>query len=69
MIAAMKAQGREVATILFTAYDDAKVRREAKAVGVTRFIAKPFIVGEFINAVREQLPIDRGELGVPPPLA
>jgi two-component system, OmpR family, response regulator len=69
MIAAMKAQGREVATILFTAYDDAKVRREAKAVGVTRFIAKPFIVGEFINAVRELLPIDRGELGVPPPLA
>jgi CheY-like chemotaxis protein len=65
MVAAMKAQIRDLPTVLFTAYDDAKVRREAKEAGVTRFITKPFIVEDFIDIARGLLPINASEMGAP----
>jgi CheY-like chemotaxis protein len=68
MIAALKARGAaEVPTVLFTAYDDARVRKEARAVGVTRFVAKPFVIEEFVRLTRELLPINASEMGSPPP--
>jgi len=63
LIALLKAQVAELPTILFTAYDDAPVRREAKRVGVSRFIAKPFVIDEFVHIARELLPIHTTELG------
>ena len=68
MIAALKAQAASLPTILFTAYDDAPVRREAKQVGVSRFIAKPFVIDEFIDVVRSLLPAHSTEVnGHPSP--
>lgn len=49
MIATLKKQAADLPTILFTAYDDAAVRREAKKVGVSYFIPKPFVINEFIR--------------------
>jgi two-component system, OmpR family, response regulator len=67
MIAALKARGAaELLTVLFTAYDDARVQREARAVGVTRFVAKPFVIEEFVRLTRELLPVNASEMGSPP---
>lgn len=62
MIAALKAQVADLPTILFTAYDDAPVRREAKKVGVSQFIAKPFVIDEFVHVARGLLPVRSNEL-------
>src|SRR5215475_3901567 len=56
LIALLKAEVADLPTILFTAYDDAPVRREAKRIGVTQFIAKPFVIDEFIHMARGLLP-------------
>lgn len=66
MIATLKADNPNLPTILFTAYDDAPVRREAKQVGVSRFIAKPFVIEEFIHLVRKLLPANNIELSARP---
>ena len=67
MIAALKARGAaDLPTVLFTAYDDARVQKEARAVGVTRFVAKPFVIEEFVKLTRELLPINATEMGSPP---
>ena len=67
MIAALKTRGAvDLPTVLFTAYDDARVQKEARAVGVTRFVAKPFMIEEFVKLTRELLPINISEIGSPP---
>jgi two-component system, OmpR family, response regulator len=67
MIAALKSRGAaDLPTVLFTAYDDARVQREARAVGVTRFVAKPFVIEEFVRLTRELLPVNASEMGSPP---
>jgi len=67
MIAALKARGAaDLPTVLFTAYDDARVQKEARAVGVTRYIAKPFVIEEFVRITRELLPVNASEMGSPP---
>ena len=63
LIAVLKAQAPNLPTILFTAYDDAPVRREAKKIGVSQFISKPFVIDEFIHVARGLLPIHTNELG------
>ncbi len=67
MIAELQARGAAVPTLLFTAYDDAKVRKEAKAVNVTRFVTKPFVIEEFVRVARELLPINASEMGARSP--
>ena len=67
MIAAMRARGAsDLPTVLFTAYDDARVRKEARTVGVTRFVTKPFVIEEFVQLTRELLPVNESEIGSPP---
>ena len=67
MIGALKARGAaDLPTILFTAYDDARVKKEARAVGVSRFVSKPFVIDEFVKLTRELLPIKATEMGSPP---
>ena len=63
LIALLKTQVADLPTILFTAYDDAPVRREAKKIGVSRFIAKPFVIDEFVDITRGLLPACSNELG------
>lgn len=67
MIAALRARGAsDLPTVLFTAYDDARIQKEARAVGVTRFVTKPFVIEEFVKLTRELLPINASEIGSPP---
>jgi len=67
MIAALRDHGAaDLPTVLFTAYDDANVRKEARAVGITHFIAKPFVIEGFVDLVRGLLPINASEIGSPP---
>jgi CheY-like chemotaxis protein len=69
MIAALRARGAtDLPTVLFTAYDDALVQKNARAVGVTRFVAKPFMIEEFVKLTRELLPVNASEIGSPPPV-
>jgi two-component system, OmpR family, response regulator len=67
MIAALRARGAaDLPTVLFTAYDDARIQKEARSVGVTRFVSKPFVIDEFVKLTRELLPINASEIGSPP---
>ena len=67
MLAALQARGAaNLPTVLFTAYDDARIQKEARAVGVTRFVSKPFVIEEFVRLTRELLPIRVSEIGSPP---
>ena len=66
MIAAMKEQVADLPTILFTAHDDARVRKEARGGVVTHFVAKPFLIEDFVNIARGLLPINASEMGSPP---
>ena len=36
------------------------------AVGVTRFVSKPFMIEEFVRLTRELLPVNASEMGSPP---
>jgi CheY-like chemotaxis protein len=67
MIEALRTQGvTNLPSVLFTAYDNPNVRREARRVGITRFVAKPFMIEEFVNMARDLLPINASEMGSPP---
>ena len=67
MIAALRARGAvDLPTVMFTAYDDARIQKEARAVGVTRFVTKPFVIEEFVALTRELLPINASEIGSAP---
>ena len=67
MIATLKARGAaDLPTVVFTAYDDARIQKEARAVGVTRFVTKPFVIEEFVKITRELLPVNVSEIGSPP---
>ncbi len=63
LIGDLKQQGVTAPTVLFTAHDSAQIRREARTIGVTRFIAKPFIIEEFVNTVRMLLSMNASEKG------
>jgi two-component system, OmpR family, response regulator len=64
MIAALRARGAtDLPTVLFTAYDDTRIRKEARAIGITRFIPKPFVIEEFVKLTRDLLPVNVSEIG------
>jgi two-component system, OmpR family, response regulator len=71
MIAALRTRGAaNLPTVLFTAYDDARIQKDARTVGVTRFVTKPFVIDEFVRLTRELLlPANASEIGSPPPAA
>jgi two-component system, OmpR family, response regulator len=67
MIGALRVRGAvDLPTVMFTAYDDARIQKEARAVGVTRFVTKPFVIEEFVKLTRELLPVKASEIGSPP---
>ncbi|HNP84934.1 MAG: response regulator [Chloroflexi bacterium SZAS-1] len=63
MIAEIKTQAPDLPTVLFTAYDERPVRQAARQVGVTHFIAKPFMIDDMIDVARALLPLHSSELG------
>ena len=56
LISSLKAEGATAPMVLFTAYDTAEVWRNAKRAGVSKFIAKPFFMDEFVEVARGLLP-------------
>lgn len=64
LIGQIRSSGSSVPAVLVTAYDTATIRRQATAVGVTRFVGKPFFVDEFIELVRSLLPAAATEMGL-----
>jgi CheY-like chemotaxis protein len=63
LITRIKRQNASVPTVLFTAYDTPQLHREARAAGVTRFVAKPFMIDEFVTMTRELLPLQANTVG------
>lgn len=58
LIAELRQSGSTAPMVLFTAYDTPQTRREARALGVSKFIPKPFLLDEFVAIVRGLLPKD-----------
>lgn len=52
----IREQGHLIPTVLFTAYDSQQVRRDARELGVSAYIPKPFFMDEFVDQVRNLLP-------------
>jgi two-component system, OmpR family, response regulator len=55
LIADLRQRGFTIPMVLFTAYDSPQTRREARAIGVTKFIAKPFLLEEFVHVASSLL--------------
>jgi two-component system, OmpR family, response regulator len=49
--------------VLFTAYDTAQLRRDARTADVTQFVAKPFLIDDFVALARQLLPLAVNEVG------
>lgn len=56
----------EVPTILFTAYDTPQLQRQAREAGISEYLAKPFLIEDFVNLARNLLPIAANEIGAHP---
>lgn len=63
LIAQIKQENSSIPTVLVTAYESSKLRKEARQIGVTEFVAKPFFLDEFTNLVRSLLPANASEIG------
>jgi two-component system OmpR family response regulator len=55
LIEELKRRGCTRPTVLFTAYDSPQTRREAVEAGVDAFLAKPFLIDEFVGVTRRFL--------------
>ncbi|MGQ9547268.1 MAG: response regulator [Roseiflexus sp.] len=53
-------------TVLFTAYDTPKLRHDAYNAGINQYIAKPFLIEDFVNIARNLLPAIENEIGASP---
>lgn len=67
LLAAIKQMGGNVPTVLFTAYDTLQLQREARAAGVSVYLAKPFLIEDFVNIARGLLPVSVNEVGADAP--
>ncbi len=56
----------DIPTVLFTAYDTPQLQRQAREAGVSDYIAKPFLIEDFVNLARSLLPVAANEIGAPP---
>ncbi|MBC8163280.1 MAG: response regulator [Roseiflexaceae bacterium] len=64
LISRLKEQGARVPIVLVTAYDTPALRRQAEQAGIAKFVAKPFFVDQFIDLVRDLLPIQSSQIGM-----
>jgi CheY-like chemotaxis protein len=59
LVTQLKGRGSTAPMVLFTAYDSPQLRRAARNAGVTKFIAKPFFLDQFVDLTRSLLPTTR----------
>lgn len=52
LITMLKDQGFNVPMVLITAYDNPQLARQAREVGVSAYIPKPFFIDELVNVIR-----------------
>lgn len=55
LLQALRASGRDIATIVLTAWPDSELARRALNSGASRIISKPFSPGDWLRAVEECL--------------
>lgn len=63
MLEMLRQRGSTAPTVLFTAFDSQQTRREAVSANVSAYIAKPFLIDEFVNLTRSLLPAHAAALG------
>ncbi len=63
LLVTVKQAKSDLPTVLFTAYDTPKLRREAQSAGVNGYIAKPFLIDDFVSLARHLLPAIENEVG------
>jgi CheY-like chemotaxis protein len=56
LVVQLRELGATAPTVLVTAYDSDAMRREARAVGISAYLAKPFFMDELIETVRNLVP-------------
>lgn len=56
LITTLKERGVAIPMVLITAYDTPQLAREAREIGVSAYIPKPFFVDQLINTIRDLLP-------------
>lgn len=56
LITTLKERGVVIPMVLITAYDTPQLAREAREIGVSAYIPKPFFVDQLINTIRDLLP-------------
>jgi CheY-like chemotaxis protein len=65
LIERLRKENPSIPTVLFTAYDSPQTHREASAAHVSAYIAKPFLVDEFVATVRGLLNIAPSQNSAP----
>lgn len=63
LLTTIRDQNPNIPTVLFTAYDTPQLQREARSAGISEYIAKPFLIEDFVNLARHLLPIAANEIG------
>ncbi|MEN9935842.1 MAG: hypothetical protein RLZZ387_2421 [Chloroflexota bacterium] len=64
LITSVKQRNAELPTVLFTAYDTPQLRREARSAQVTEFVAKPFLIDDFVGIARRLLTPSQSEISI-----
>jgi DNA-binding NtrC family response regulator len=52
LISTLKERGVTAPMVLFTAYDSPKLAREVRKLGVSAYIAKPFLMEDMLDTIR-----------------
>lgn len=64
LISSVRRQNPGVPTVLFTAYDTNQLRKDPRATDVTMFVAKPFVIDDFIGLARDLLTLQANSVGM-----
>jgi CheY-like chemotaxis protein len=53
LISKLKDEGVAAPMVLFTAYDSPKLARESRKIGIDAYIAKPFLMEDMLDTIRQ----------------
>lgn len=63
LLTSIRQRKPDTPTVLFTAYDTPQLQRQAREAGINDYIAKPFLIEDFVNLARNLLPIAANAIG------
>ncbi len=67
LLTSIRQRKPDTPTVLFTAYDTPQLQRQAREAGINDYIAKPFLIEDFVNLARNLLPIAANAIGARTP--